>query len=93
MISLSPEQLLAVADEFCSALPAPGAKVRSFAALCAAAAVSGARVHGVPVFTTPVGAARALAETIARLEPLTCLNDDFAEVARRVYLDWAAGAP
>lgn len=86
MKSLSPEQLLAIADEFC---PAARVRVRSFGALVAAAAVPGARVHGVPVFDSPGAAADELARTIAALAPLTGANDAFAEVAARVYARWA----
>ena len=84
MRPLSPEQLLAIADEYCVVA---GMRVRSFSALCAAAAVPGARVHGVPVFDSAPAAAEALRATISRLHPLTGSNDGFAEVAHRVYLD------
>ena len=84
---LSAEQLLRIADEFCAVTRVP-VRVRSFAALCAAAAVPGARVHGVPVFDSVVSAADALAATIAAVEPLTGENRGFAQVARQVYLDW-----
>ncbi|AWB83085.1 TetR family transcriptional regulator [Corynebacterium liangguodongii] len=85
MRALSPEQLLAIADEFCAPR---GARVRSFSALCAAAAVPGARVHGVPVFDSATAAGEALAEAIVALEPLNGGNRAFGEVARRVYVEW-----
>lgn len=87
MRGLSAEQLLIIADEFCSAPPglsAP-ARVRDFAALAAAAAVPGARVHGVAVHGTTATAADALREAIVRLEPLTARNSEFADVAGEVY--------
>ncbi|WP_165164743.1 TetR family transcriptional regulator [Corynebacterium qintianiae] len=86
MKGFSPEQLLVVANEFCTV---PRVRVRSFSALCAAAAVPGARVHGVAVFDSPLAAGVALASAIVALQPLTDANDAFAEVARRVYIDWA----
>lgn len=85
MRGLSPEQLLAVADEFCAVARV---RVRSFAALCAAAAVPGARVHGVFVFDTERSAGDGLASAIVALKPLTGDNAGFAQVARQVYLDW-----
>ena len=86
MKGLSPEQLLAIADEFA---PAAKVRVRSFAALAACAAVPGSRFTGVPVHDTIDAAAAALADAILRLEPLTARNGDFAEIAARVYRRWA----
>ncbi|MCT1585611.1 TetR family transcriptional regulator [Corynebacterium sanguinis] len=85
MRPLSPEQLLAIADEYCEVARV---RVKSFPSLCAAAAVPGARVHGVPVFDSAPAAAAALAATVSKLQPLTGANAGFAEVVRRVYLDW-----
>ena len=90
MRGFSGEQLLAIADEYCSF---HGCQVRSFAALAACAAVPGARLHGVPVFDSVEAAAAALAETIRALQPLsgagTEPNAGFAEVAAEVYRRWA----
>ena len=90
MRGFSPEQLLAIADEYCAF---HGCQVRSFAALAACAAVPGARLHGVPVFDSVEAAAAALAETIRALQPLsgagTEPNAGFAEVAAEVYRRWA----
>lgn len=88
MRGFTPEQLLAVADEFC---PIYKVRVRSFSALAACAAVPGARVHGVPVFDAVSPAAQALADAIERLEPLTGANPSFAGVAAGVYRRWAEG--
>lgn len=88
MRGFTPEQLLAVADEFC---PMYKVRVRSFSALAACAAVPGARVHGVPVFDAADPAARALADAVARMEPLTGANPSFAGVAAEVYRRWAEG--
>ena len=86
MRSLSPEQLLAVADEYCSF---HGCHLRSFGFLAACAAVPGARLHGVPVFDSVSAAASALSSAIVALEPLSAGNAGFAEVAGEVYRRWA----
>lgn len=86
MRGLTPEQLLAVADEYCAV---HGCHVRSFAALAACAAVPGSRLHGVPVSDSVAAAARELAETIRALQPLSGSNAGFADVAAEVYRRWA----
>ena len=86
MRALSAEQLLAIADEYCSF---HGCHIRSFEFLAAAAAVPGAKVHGVPVFDSVSAAAAALADAISSLAPLSDGNDGFAEVAAEVYRRWA----
>lgn len=86
MRGFSPEQLLAIADEYCSF---HGCQVRSFAALAACAAVPGARLHGVAVFDSVEAAAAALAETIRALQPLSGANAGFADIAAEVYRRWA----
>ena len=86
MRGLSPEQLLAVADEYCSF---HACHVRSFAFLAACAAVPGSRIHGVPVFDSEGAAASALADAIRLLEPLSGSNAGFADVAAEVYRRWA----
>ena len=88
MRGFSPEQLLAVADEYCAF---HGCQVRSFASLVACAAVPGARLHGVPVFDSIAAAANELAQAIRSLEPLSpaSVNPGFADVAAEVYRRWA----
>lgn len=86
MRALSAEQLLAVADEYCSF---HGCHIRSFGFLAAAAAVPGSRLHGVPVFDSVSAAATALSDAIVVLEPLSDSNAGFAEVAAEVYRRWA----
>lgn len=86
MRALSAEQLLAIADEYCSF---HGCHIRSFEFLAAAAAVPGAKVHGVPVFDSVSAAAAALSESIVALEPLSDSNAGFAEVAAEVFRRWA----
>lgn len=86
MRGLTPEQLLAVADEYCAV---HGCHVRSFAALTACAAVPGSRLHGVPVFDSVAAAAGEMAETIRALQPLSGSNAGFADVAAEVYRRWA----
>ena len=87
MKPLSPEQLLIIADE-CCAKWAPSATVRSYSAICAAAAIPGAKLDGLPVFDSPAAAAAALARGIERLEPLADFNAHFAETAGEIYLRW-----
>lgn len=89
MRNLSNEQLLAIADECAHIYKV---RIRSFAALCACAAVPGARLHGVPVHDTPHAAARGLADTIRELRPLTGANNVFADVAGTTYLRWVEEA-
>lgn len=86
MKPLSPEQLLSLADEFTLTTPT---HIQSFSALVACAAVPGAKVHGVPVFDSAQDAARGLAETIAKLEPLSSDNERFGQLAEEVYRRWA----
>lgn len=86
MRGLTPEQLLAVADEYCTF---HGCQVRSFASLVACAAVPGARLHGVPVFDSVAAAAAALAEAVVALSPLSDSNEGFADVVAEVYRRWA----
>lgn len=86
MRAFSAEQLLAIADEYCSF---HGCHIRSFGFLAAAAAVPGAKVHGVPVFDSVSAAAAALSDAIVALEPLSDSNAGFAEVAGEVYRRWA----
>lgn len=79
---LTPEQLLAVADTYCGRFPV---RVRSFPALAAAAAVPGARFHGVAVHDSPAAAADALRDVLEHLEPLTGGNKQFARLCAQVY--------
>lgn len=89
MRNLSSEQLLAIADECAHIYKV---RIRSFAALCACAAVPGAHLHGVPVYDTAHAAACGLADTIRSLRPLTGANDAFADVAGTTYLRWVEEA-
>ncbi|QGU03307.1 TetR family transcriptional regulator [Corynebacterium comes] len=80
--SLTPEQLLLIADEFCAT---HRVQIRDFGALVAAAAVPGARIDGIPVHATSHAAGEALARMVDRLEPLSDLNREFGAVCRAVY--------
>ncbi|MCG7297424.1 TetR family transcriptional regulator [Corynebacterium afermentans] len=86
MRGFSPEQLLAIADEYCTF---HGCQVRSFAALAACAAVPGARFHGVAVFDSVDAAAASLFEAVVALAPLSASNEGFADVVAEVYRRWA----
>lgn len=85
MKPLSPEQLLIIADECCTTW---GVTVRRYSAICAAAAIPGARFEGLAVFDSPAAAASALARGIERLEPLTDHNEVFAGYAAEIYRRW-----
>lgn len=81
--SLTPEQLLLVADEFCTA---HRVRIRDFAALVAAAAVPGARIHSIPVHADTATAGEALARAVIRLEPLSGRNREFAAACEAIYV-------
>lgn len=82
MRPLAPEQLLAVADLYCERFPA---RVRSYSALAAAAAVPGTRFGGVAVHDSVIRAAEALRDAVERLEPLNSRNEEFARLCAQVY--------
>lgn len=83
---MTPEQLLAIADEFCLLYKV---HIRSFAALAACAAIPAARIHGVPVCQSPQEGASLLHDAIVNLSPLTSHNPAFADIVRDVYLRWS----
>lgn len=89
MKPLTPEQLLIIADECCARW---GTTVRSYSAICAAAAIPGAKLDGLAVFDSPAAAAAALARGIERLEPLTDFNAPFAAAAGEIYVRWCESA-
>lgn len=80
--SLTPEQLLLIADEFCAT---HRVQIRNFSALVAAAAVPGARIDGIPVHADSNAAGEALARAVNRLEPLSDLNREFGAACRAIY--------
>ncbi|MDO5669909.1 MAG: TetR family transcriptional regulator [Corynebacterium sp.] len=84
---LSPEQLLLIADEFCTT---HGTQVQDFGALVAAAAVPGARIAGIPVHDNSSAAADSLAAAVSALRPLTARNELFAAACRAVYVRLSA---
>lgn len=85
MKPLTAEQLFIMAEEFCAHR---GCSIRSYSALCAAAAIPGARIEGISVFDSPAAAAAALARGIERLEPLHQDNQAFAATAQDIYTAW-----
>ena len=87
---MTPEQMLAIADEFCAVYKV---QVRSFAALAAVAAVPEARFHGVAVHTSDGEKAEGVHTAVVKLSPLTGENEAFAELCRQVYLRWAQENP
>lgn len=80
--SLTPEQILLLADKFCEAHKV---RIHDYSALVAAAAVPGARIDGIPIHAHPLAAGEALAQAVVRLEPLSELNREFGAVCRGVY--------
>ena len=80
--SLTPEQLLLIADEFCAT---HRVQIRDFGALVAAAAVPGAHIAGIPVYEGTAASGRALAEAVTRLEPLSDHNREFGEACGKLY--------
>lgn len=80
--SLTPEQLLLIADEFCAT---HRVQIRDFGALVAAAAVPGAHIAGIPVYEGTAAAGRALAEAVTRLEPLSDHNREFGRACGKLY--------
>ena len=83
MRGLTPEQLLVIADEVCTA---HGERVRDFSALSAAAAVSTASFHGIRVHDSPTAMAQQVAATITALAPLSARNAQLAAATRRILL-------
>ncbi|ANE02786.1 TetR family transcriptional regulator [Corynebacterium crudilactis] len=84
MRGLSPDSLLAIADEVCET---HAVVVRDFAALAAAAATSTASFHGVRVFGSSEAMAEKVSEIIRVLKPLSGRNETFAAVTQRVLLE------
>jgi len=80
--SLTPEQLLLMADEFCAT---HRVQIRDFGALVAAAAVPGAHIAGISVYEGTAASGRALAEAVTRLEPLSDHNREFGEACGKLY--------
>lgn len=83
MRGLTAEQLLIIADEVCATCTA---SVQKFAALSAASAVSTANFHGVAVHGSVEDMARAVAQTIGSLRPLSSHNDVLAEATARILI-------
>ncbi|MDO4684977.1 MAG: TetR family transcriptional regulator [Corynebacterium sp.] len=82
MRHLSAEQLLLVADEFCAH---HRVAIVDYAAICAAASITGGQFEGVPVHRTIVSARASLERAITALMPLNQRNQEFAVVAGEVF--------
>lgn len=82
MRTLTNSQILIVATEFCVSR---NARIRSYGALAACAAVPGSSFDGIPVYATPQQAQAALEETVRDLGPLSRDNAAFARVCGEVY--------
>lgn len=79
---MTPEQLLIIAREFCA--HHRGVRIINFAALCAAAAASTARIEGISVHGDTAQAAECLESTLLNLAPLSSANAEFARVCSLV---------
>ncbi|MBZ8177287.1 hypothetical protein GP475_00040 [Corynebacterium poyangense] len=75
--TLSAEQVVDIAEEFCAA---SGAKITNYAALAGIAGMSNPRIFGVPVYITEAEQSRTLRRSILDLHPLDQGNKEFAEV-------------
>lgn len=76
-MTLSPEQLLLIADMVADRT---GARVIDYPALCACAAAAGGRLHGVPVHRDLRSACTSTRRTILALSPLDRDNELFARL-------------
>lgn len=84
--TLSPEQLLLIAREFCTRY---NVRITDFSALVAASAAADAHIQGLPVHDSPRAAAHALAEVLRKVGALSGHNPQFAALCGRVYLEMA----
>lgn len=84
--SLSPEQLLIIADVFCAKFQVD---VVNFAALYAAAAITNAHFHGVRVHPNVTNISLSLRATIEKLKPLSDRNDSFGRFSSAVFEAYA----
>lgn len=84
---MNPEQLLIVARIFCAHYRTT---VTDFAALCAAASASTARIEGIPVHATAEQAAAALEKCLLALPCLRSHNAEFARFCKQTLLRRAA---
>lgn len=85
--SLSPEQMLVIADIFCAKFQVD---VVNFAALYAAAAVTNASFHGVRVHPNVTNISFSLCDTIKKLRPLSDRNDSFGRFSSAVFEAYAS---
>lgn len=85
--SLSPEQLLLIADIFCAKFQVD---VVNFPALYAAAAITNANFHGVQVHPSVTNISFSLCDTIRKLKPLSDRNDSFARFSSAVFEAYAS---
>lgn len=79
--SLSPEQVLLVAEEICTST---GAAITNYAALAPIAALSNPRLHGISLFATVSARDMALRTLITAYPPLDSHNELLAELLIKV---------
>ncbi|KQB84651.1 hypothetical protein [Corynebacterium oculi] len=84
MRGLSFEQMVRVADEVCAHTDS---RIRSYAALASCAAITNARLHGVPLHHHITQMTRDVQDHIRALRPLTHNNDVFSHVVADIVQD------
>ncbi|AKP07679.1 Hypothetical protein Cp262_0008 [Corynebacterium pseudotuberculosis] len=84
MRGLSPEQVLMLADDFCSTC---NATINDFAAIAAIAAVTTASFEGTSPFSSPAQQSEYLRSFVPRVSPLTRGNESFGIFLSRVLKD------
>lgn len=81
---LSLDQMVIVADAVCERTDA---RIRSYPALAACAAVTHSRLHGVPLHRNVIHITKTLREHVRALRPLTHHNDVFSHVTSDILYD------
>ncbi|ARU45166.1 hypothetical protein [Corynebacterium silvaticum] len=84
MRGFSAEQVLMLADDFCSTC---NATINDFAALAAIAATTTASFEGVSPFSSPMQQSEYLRFFVPRVSPLTRQNESFGIFLSRVLKD------
>ncbi|AKK04374.1 hypothetical protein CMUST_00055 [Corynebacterium mustelae] len=84
--TLTPEQLLIIADVFCEEHKL---NISNFSALYAIAAITQAAFQGIRVHESAAQVASAIEKTTRTLKPLNSKNSDFAQAVAAVYKAYA----
>lgn len=84
MRGLTFEQMVVIADEICARTDA---RIRSYPALASCAAITRARLRGIPLYPNVTQMTRGVHEHIRALRPLTSYNDVFSHVVTDILHD------